>query len=269
VRLAAQQHGERSFHIMYQLLAGCSEEERETWQVTKAQDYWYCNQGTVYKLKSVDDAEEFSALKVALSTLNFCLEEQQSLFASIAGLLHLSEVSFQATNQDGVSQGSDEGCVVSMSDKVQDHFKAFCRLCGLSAELLERVLTLRVMKTKDESYEIKLTPTQAVDARDALSKVLYNRLFDWIVLRINESIKVKETDTVRAEIGVLDIFGFESFKVNSFEQLCINYTNETLQQQFNQVRVSVRVGVGGLGLELQLTPTQSLTLESLFTLTLH
>ena len=228
VRLAAQQHGERNFHIMYQLIAGCSPEEKAEWQLNRAQDYWYCNQGSVFTLKSVDDAEEFQALRVALTTLNFTAEDQRALFGSIAGLLHLSEVSFTAKMK------VEDGCVVSTDDTVQSHFTTAAILCGLSSEQLERVLTVRVITAKDESYEIKLTPAQALDARDALSKALYSRLFEWIVSRVNESIRVDEASTVRAEIGVLDIFGFESFKVNSFEQLCINYTNETLQQQFNQ-----------------------------------
>ena len=228
VRLAAQQHGERSFHIMYQLIAGCSLKERADWQLTSAQDYWYCNQGAVFTLKSVNDAEEFADLRVALSTLNFNEKDQQALFGSIAGLLHLSEVSFTA------NKIAEEGCVVSASEKIQTHIAAVARLCGISVEQLERVLTVRMITAKDESYEIQLTPGQAVDARDALSKALYSRLFEWIVSRVNESIRVEESDRVRAEIGVLDIFGFESFLTNSFEQLCINYTNETLQQQFNQ-----------------------------------
>jgi myosin-5 len=87
---------------------------------------------------------------------------------------------------------------------------------------------------RDDTYEKQLTPTQASDARDALAKAIYGRIFDWIVSTINLSIQVEDPAHVRANIGVLDIFGFECFVHNSFEQLCINYTNETLQQQFNQ-----------------------------------
>ena len=248
VRLAAQQLGERSFHIMYQLIAGCTDEEREKWKLTSAHDYWYSNQGSVFLLKSVDDAEEFRCLKVALSTLNFSPQDQQALFGAIAGLLHLSEVAFTANNGEhgeaaghsgdahGGGRGGDEGegCVVSRVESVRQHFQCVAELCGLSSEQLERVLTIRVMTARTESYEIKLSVSQAIDARDALSKALYSRLFDWIVSRVNESIRVDDPSLVRAEIGVLDIFGFESFVTNSFEQLCINYTNETLQQQFNQ-----------------------------------
>ena len=228
VRLAAQQIGERNFHIMYQLIAGCTAEEKKAWQLGSAKDYWCCNQGDVFTLKSVDDAKEFADLRFALTTLNFDPADQQSLFGSIAGLMHLSQVSFVA------KANVEEGCTLSQSADVTTHIKAVAELCGLSREQLERVLTVRLMTANNESYDIKLTPIQAVEARDALSKALYSRLFEWIVLRVNQSICVDDSSKIRAEIGVLDIFGFESFTTNSFEQLCINYTNETLQQQFNQ-----------------------------------
>ena len=225
VRLAAQQLGERNFHVMYQLLAGCSAEERKTWRLQSAEDYWCCNQGGVYTLRSVDDSREFAVLRSALHTLNFNIADQEVLFGSVAAILHLSEVSFR---EDG------DGCVVSSAEGVMTHCTAFSDLCGLPLDQLQRVLTVRVMIARDDSYEIQLTPKQAEEARDALSKALYSRLFEWIVLRINESVRVEDATKIRADIGVLDIFGFESFKTNSFEQLCINYTNETLQQQFNQ-----------------------------------
>ena len=225
VRLVTQQKGERNFHIMYQLIAGCSFEEREAWQLVSAEDYWCCNQGGVYTLRSVDDKVEFESLKAALSTLNFNNTDQQYLFGAVAGMLHLSEVTFEELG---------DGCRVSPTESVTMHFAAFAQLCGLGEDQLKRVLTVRMMTAKDDSYEIELTLLQAMEARDALSKALYSRIFEWIVARVNESIKVDEMSTVRAEIGVLDIFGFESFASNSFEQLCINYTNETLQQQFNQ-----------------------------------
>ena len=225
VRLVTQQKGERNFHIMYQLIAGCSMEERSAWQLGSAEDYWCCNQGGVYTLRSVDDKVEFATLQTALSTLNFNSTDQQHLFGAVAGMLHFSEVTFEECG---------DGCRVSSTESVSMHFAAFAQLCGLGEDQLKRVLTVRMMTAKDDSYEIELTSLQATEARDALSKALYSRIFEWIVARINESIKVDELSTVRAEIGVLDIFGFESFTTNSFEQLCINYTNETLQQQFNQ-----------------------------------
>ena len=106
---------------------------------------------------------------------------------------------------------------------------------GVDRQELIKTLTVRTIVARDESYEKKLTPTQAGDARDALAKAIYGHVFDWIVRTINLSIQVSDPAQVKANIGVLDIFGFECFVHNSFEQLCINYTNETLQQQFNQL----------------------------------
>ena len=228
VRLAAQQQGERNFHIMYQLIAGCSAAEKKEWKLTDPKDFWCCNQGGVFTLKSVDDAKEFATLRTALNTLNFEHADQQALFGCIAGLLHLSQVTFSA------HKTVEEGCAVAATEDVRSHFAMAAQLCGLSTDQLERVLTVRLVTANKESYDIKLTTGQAVEARDALSKALYSRLFEWIVLKVNESIRVDEASKIWAEIGVLDIFGFESFVTNSFEQLCINYTNETLQQQFNQ-----------------------------------
>lgn len=94
--------------------------------------------------------------------------------------------------------------------------------------------TIKVTIAVKERYESPLTATQASDARDAVVKAIYGRLFNWIVGVINANIKNDTTRRVAADIGVLDVFGFECFAYNSLEQLCINYTNETLQQQFNK-----------------------------------
>ena len=109
---------------------------------------------------------------------------------------------------------------------------AAARLLGVPEQDLVKAITIRIIVARNEQYEKTLTPTQASDARDAVVKALYGRIFDWLVVTINKSIAV-DAKQVRANIGVLDIFGFECFKYNSFEQLCINYTNEKLQFNFN------------------------------------
>ncbi|CAN0108298.1 unnamed protein product [Laminaria digitata] len=110
-----------------------------------------------------------------------------------------------------------------------------CRLCFLPEEGLLRALTSKTIEVgpRKEKTTIKLKDHQAYDARDALAKAFYGQLFNWLVATINSHIKCDRKE-VKASVGVLDIFGFECFDHNSFEQLCINYTNETLQQQFNQ-----------------------------------
>ena len=227
VRLPAQQRGERNFHIFYQMAAGGSEDELKSWHLQRSvQDYFYSNQGNVYKLRDFNDAEEYAEMRHALNTLSFTPEDQNTMFMSMAGILHLGQLQF-APDQDG------EGCELSKNDSIRASAECASQLLGISCELLLKTLTTRVIVTRDESMEKKLTVREAVAARDALAKAIYGRLFNRTVQTINMSIQV-DSSMVRADIGVLDIFGFECFKNNSFEQLCINYTNETLQQQFNQ-----------------------------------
>ena len=251
-------------------------------------DYAYCNQGETYTLASMNDAVEFGHLRHALYTCNFTEHEVQELFALMAGLLHLSQITFETssssssssstgstgngTNQndgsvDGSASNSTAGITrintsSSSSNPQQSHASMVCQLFGLeNVAVLERVLTVRVITARDETCEIQLTPVQAAEARDALAKSLYHHMFNYIVERINQSILVQvinndnslgvvgnnpsskcnnginnnnNNNIVSSAINCLDIFGFECFDTNSFEQLCINYCNEQLQQQFNQ-----------------------------------
>jgi myosin V len=226
VRLPFQQLGERNFHIFYQMAAGGSLEERQKWRIESAEELYYVNQGGVFQLQWVDDHEEFEAMRTALRTLGFEADFQVSLLNVMAGLLHLGQLKF-------VSDADGEGSELAPDPAVTVSINAVAELCGVPVEELKKAITVRIIVARNETYEKKLTPEQASDARDALAKALYGKIFDWIVATINRSIQV-EKKQVRADIAVLDIFGFECFKLNSFEQLCINYTNETLQQQFNQ-----------------------------------
>lgn len=228
VRLPSQQVGERSFHIFYQLFAGADERQREVWKLRSIEHYDYVAKGGIFKLQHMDDAKEFAELKRALTILNFSAEDQSSLLDAVVGIIHLGQVRFAS-----VVDGEGEGSSVVKDVDVQSELDSFCTLCGLSMENVVSTLCVRTIVARDESYEKKLNPVQASDARDAVAKAIYGRLFDWIVVTINKCMEV-EKHLIRASIGVLDIFGFESFLNNSFEQLCINYTNETLQQQFNQ-----------------------------------
>ena len=226
VRLPAQQLGERNFHIFYQMLAGASPEQLQLWHLQSAQDYFYTSQGHVFELRDMNDKEEYNEMRLALNTLNFDEGDQTSLFRAMAGVLHIGQIQF-SPDKDG------EGCEFLKNATIRKSAEYASELLGISFDVLVRALTTRVITTRDESMTKSLTVKEAIAARDALSKAIYGRLFNWIVQTINKSIQV-EASMVRADIGVLDIFGFECFKSNSFEQLCINYTNETLQQQFNQ-----------------------------------
>ena len=232
VRLVKQQKGERAFHVFYQMLAGMGPEDKAARQLTEAKDFHFINQGATYTLKSFDDAHEYAALRKAWDILDFDATEQSALLDVMAGLLHLSEITFDAVLTGGT--GSGDGSVVSAGEAVRKHLSVFSRLSGLPVDHVERALTVRTMSTRDETYEIRLTPAQAADARDAIAKSIYSKAFLYIVARVNESIRVNDESKIRSSINCLDIFGFECFQTNSFEQLCINYCNEQLQQQFNQ-----------------------------------
>lgn len=226
VRLPSQQLGERNFHIFYQMASGGSKEELLDWGIDSIEEFKYTNQGNIFKLKHVNDHEEFQIMKSALSTLNFSNEQQIAIMKIMAGLLHLGEIEF-------VPDSDGEGSDVSFSDRVLNHLQKAADLIGIDMDALIYTLTVRIISTRNESYEKKLTPAQAENARDAMTKAIYGKIFLSIVDIVNLSIQV-DAKLVRSDVGVLDIFGFECFKQNSFEQLCINYTNETLQQQFNQ-----------------------------------
>lgn len=208
------------------MMAGGSEFEKVDWALTRPQDFWYSKQGDTFELNHVNDVEDFLLLRSALNTLSFAEDSQTHLFQALAGLLHLGELQFVA---DSDGEGSD------LADNVKNraHFTNISRLFRVNEDILLKTLTVRTIAAVGENIQKKLTPIQAFDARDALAKAIYGRMFLWIVDTINLSIQV-DPKNVKADIGVLDIFGFECFRHNSFEQLCINYTNETLQQQFNQ-----------------------------------
>ncbi|KAG3108580.1 hypothetical protein PC128_g27819, partial [Phytophthora cactorum] len=137
-------------------------------------------------------------------------------------ILHLGEAQFVA------KPDNDEAC-----DLENDSVVYSSTLLGLNPETMAKALTHRTMKAAGEVYLVPLTVEQAKAGRDALAKAIYASIFDWLVAGINASLGAAARLTAKT-IGVLDIFGFESFEHNSFEQLCINYANEKLQQKFTQ-----------------------------------
>ncbi|OQR89740.1 myosin, partial [Thraustotheca clavata] len=157
--------------------------------------------------------------KDAMDTIGIDEREQHGIFEIISAILHLGEVAFKKETVDK--------CTVATMDKVD----AVAKLLNTASSVLKATLCQRKMTAGGETYTIPLNAIQAADLRDAFAKGIYSRLFDWLVGRIN--IAICSTKNVKSHIGLLDIFGFESFDHNGFEQLCINYTNEKLQQKFN------------------------------------
>ncbi|XP_061989784.1 myosin-1-like [Rosa rugosa] len=214
--------GERSYHIFYQLCAGAPPALREMLNLKSADEYKYLQQSNCYSITGVDDAEEFRVVKEALDVVHINKEDQESVFAMLAAVLWLGNISFSVIdNENHVEAVADEGLFT------------VAKLVGCSPEELTLALSTRKMRVGNDNIVQKLTLSQAVDTRDALAKSIYACLFEWLVEQINKSLAVGKRRTGRS-ISILDIYGFESFDRNSFEQFCINYANERLQQHFNR-----------------------------------
>lgn len=222
-RLVYQHKTERNYHIFYQLLAGLSEDEKSELKLTKVEDYHYLNQGGEYQIKGVDDAEECKITIDALSKVGFSKDTQMELFKVLAALLHVGNIEVKKTRNDA-SLSSDE-----------PNLQIVCDLLGIDAFNFAKWITKKQITTRSEKIISNLNYNQAVVARDSVAKFIFSALFDWLVENINTVLCNPEVaNKISSFIGVLDIYGFEHFEKNSFEQFCINYANEKLQQEFNQ-----------------------------------
>uniref|UniRef100_A0A0E0R0N8 Myosin motor domain-containing protein n=1 Tax=Oryza rufipogon TaxID=4529 RepID=A0A0E0R0N8_ORYRU len=217
-----QTFGERSYHIFYQLCAGAPASLRDKLNMKKADEYKYLKQSCCYSIAGVDDAQMFRTVTEAMNIVHISKEDQDNVFTMVSAILWLGDVSFTVIdNENHVEIVVDEAA------------ETVARLLGCSIEDLNLALSKRHMKVNNENIVQKLTLSQAIDTRDALAKSLYASLFEWLVEQINKSLSVGKRRTGRS-ISILDIYGFESFDRNSFEQFCINYANERLQQHFNR-----------------------------------
>ncbi|GAB9462558.1 Myosin-like protein [Globisporangium polare] len=226
VRLAYQAESERNYHIFYEIIAGASSVEKKRWSLMAPTKFHYLNQSTCTKRKDgVNDGEQFRILKNAMQVMGFNEENMESIFVTISALLHLGNLEFDAKNHTSGTEGS------IISPDCEDSMQVVLNYLEVDKAGLEEAICYRKIQAKDETYSISLLPEVAENTRDALARFIYGKLFDWLVSRINEIVECEESDT--SFIGLLDIFGFEDLEHNSFEQLCINYANETLQQHFN------------------------------------
>uniref|UniRef100_UPI0037E74A1C unconventional myosin-Vb isoform X2 n=1 Tax=Semicossyphus pulcher TaxID=241346 RepID=UPI0037E74A1C len=220
-RVVFQAEDERNYHIFYQLCASASLPEFKDLGLTSAEDFTFTSLGENIFIEGVNDAEDFKKTREAFTLLGVKESSQISIFKVVASILHLGNVEI-CSERDG------ESCHISKDDP---HLQHFCRLLGVELQQMEHWLCHRKLATASETYVKKMSSKQANNARAALAKHIYARMFDWIVEHINMSLQTSFKQ--HSFIGVLDIYGFETFEVNSFEQFCINYANEKLQQQFN------------------------------------
>uniref|UniRef100_A0A8C1C412 Unconventional myosin-VI n=1 Tax=Cyprinus carpio carpio TaxID=630221 RepID=A0A8C1C412_CYPCA len=253
-RICTQGQEERNYHIFYRLCAGAPEDIKEKFHLSSPDCFRYLSRGCKRYFSSkdsdklipqnrkspehlkagplkdplLDDHADFNRMCVAMKKIGLDDTEKFNMFRVVAGVLHLGNIDFE---EAGSTSG---GCVLK---KTCGQSLEFCaELLGLDEEDLRVSLTTRVMHTtaggaKGTAIKVPLKVEQANSARDALAKAIYSRLFDHVVTRINQCFPF---DASAHFIGVLDIAGFEYFEHNSFEQFCINYCNEKLQQFFNE-----------------------------------
>ena len=222
-RLVFQPLKERNYHIFYQLVAGATEAERDQWGILPVEHFEYLNQGGNPEIDGVDDAAEFKATRQSLTTIGVSNEKQAGIFGLLGALLHLGNVKITATRTDSVLPPSESSLVRA------------CQMLGVDANEFAKWTVKKQLITRGEKIMSNLTQQQALVVRDSVAKFIYSSLFDWLVENINASLSTEEVNgRANSFIGVLDIYGFEHFAKNSFEQFCINYANEKLQQEFNQ-----------------------------------
>ncbi|KAM7409711.1 hypothetical protein PAMA_001279 [Pampus argenteus] len=219
-RVVSQNDSERNFHIYYQLIEGASAQQKEGLGLMTPDYYYYLNQSGTYKVDGTNDSKDFQETMEAMHVIGIPGIIQTQVLQIIAGILHLGNISFIEAGNYGQVESTDLLA-----------FPAY--LLGIDANRLQEKLTSRKMDSKwggkSESIDVTLNQEQATYTRDALAKALYARLFDYLVEAINKAIQKPYEEF---SIGVLDIYGFEIFQKNGFEQFCINFVNEKLQQIF-------------------------------------
>ncbi|KAL0824579.1 hypothetical protein Bca101_048256 [Brassica carinata] len=195
---------------------------KERLKLKTASEYTYLNQSDCLTIDGVDDAQKFRKLLEAFDIVQIPKEHQERVFALLAAVLWLGNISFRvADNENHVEVVADEAVTNA------------AMLMGCNLEELMVVLSTRKLQAGADCIAKKLTLRQATDMRDGIAKFIYESLFEWLVEQINIALEDGKSRTGRS-ISILDIYGFESFKNNSFEQFCINYANERLQQHFNR-----------------------------------
>ncbi|BAT95510.1 hypothetical protein VIGAN_08225400 [Vigna angularis var. angularis] len=214
---------ERNYHCFY-LLCASPPEEKEKYKLGDPKSFHYLNQSNCYELVGVNAAQEYLSTKRAMDIVGISQDEQDAIFRVVAGILHLGNINF--------SKSEETDFAVLEEEESKFHLQTTAELLMCDVHALEDALCKRMMVTPEEIIKRSLDPLGATVSRDGLAKTIYSRLFDWLVQKIN--ISIGQDPSSKCLIGVLDIYGFESFQTNSFEQFCINFTNEKLQQHFNQ-----------------------------------
>ncbi|KAL5131381.1 Myosin-2 [Glycine soja] len=220
-RVVQLANGERSYHIFYQLCAGSSSDLKERLNLRAVSEYKYLVQSDCTSIDDADDAKNFPQLKKALDTVQICKEDQEMIFKMLAAILWLGNISFQVDSENHIEVVDDEAVTST------------AQLMGCSSQELMTALCSHKIQSDKDTIAKNLTLRQAIERRDAIAKFIYASLFDWLVEQVNKSLEVGKQYTGKS-ISILDIYGFQTFQKNSFEQFYINYANERIQQHFNR-----------------------------------
>ncbi|KAI2658343.1 Unconventional myosin-XV [Labeo rohita] len=215
-RIVFQAKEERNYHVFYELLAGMNDWDKQDLYLQVAETYFYLNQGRACELQGKNDKQDFLLLVHCLETIGLHADQLANIWAILSSILQLGNICFSSYESDSFE-------VARIFSEAEA--RRVGNLLQVSAEALQTVITHRET-TYDRIY-CPLSVESAIESRDAIAKMLYSVLFDWILERINEWLIPTEMDST---VGIVDIYGFEDLSVNSFEQLCINFANEQLQQ---------------------------------------
>uniref|UniRef100_A0A673YG35 Unconventional myosin-IXAa-like n=1 Tax=Salmo trutta TaxID=8032 RepID=A0A673YG35_SALTR len=245
-RLVYQEHNERNYHVFYYLLAGATEEERKAFHLLKPEEYHYLNQvdstgkmtlraswsclllqQDCLTVEGEDLKHDFERLQLAMDMVGFLPATRKQIFSLLSAILYLGNILYKKkTYRDDSIDICNPDVLPTISELLQ-----------VKEEMLFEALTTRKTVTVGERLIVPYKLAEAGTVRDSMAKSLYSALFDWIVFRTNHALlnnKDLEHSAKILSIGVLDIFGFEDYENNSFEQFCINLANERLHHYFNQ-----------------------------------
>ena len=230
-RVSHQPSGERNYHIFHMMNAACSSEQRERYFLSANDTYAYI---PFVESGGLDDVENFRELMDCFEKVKMSTEEMHDLFTIVVAVMHLGNVAFSELDASSSEISASETSKRSLE-------RAATLLQIKKGELADRLCSRTIkVKSSGEEMSVPMNTKKSCMARDALAKELYARMFNFLVKRLNKSLSITEhsansTDAiVKGNIGVLDIFGFEIFEQNKFEQMCINFVNEKLQQYYNQ-----------------------------------